>query len=1011
MLSLAVAAAVLTVTITVPVSAAALQDIQGHWAGSAIEQWQQYGVINGHDGKFRPNNALTRAEFAVMLDNIMKYEETATNTFSDLETAKWYAPSILKLNAAGILKGTGGKALPTQHITRQEAAVMLTNTFQLEHNNVRTNAFTDQIEIAEWAKASVSSLVSSGALSGFPDGTFRPRAELTRAEAVTIINKLIQELISKPGDYSQHITGNLVVNTPDVLLKNMKIDGDLYVAQGVGSGEITLDDVEISGSVYVYGGGEHSVILNNVGVREALVVNKYDGKIRVLIAGSTSVAAVKLESGARLVTKDLTSSGIENVEISADVSANQKIVFDGNFNIVVNHSSQADITVNGTIKELVAKTSTNLNGNPEVEKLTVEQGATATINNRPIQSSNSNVPAVNNSEPVISTPPGNTSGVPVTSAPGNTNGSTPTNPPPSSQPDTPPANGGSVPAPPALTVDNVFAAIKQGYLGTNTDRGNVFSNLNLMTSLADYEGLIITWQTSNPLVVSETGTINRINWNDQFVTLKAVLSGSLTGEITFDLTVRALSTSSVEMTDFIDPYFSPDYPQAYVKNGDIWIRYMLNEPAELYMVVNAYSSHFESSVDSVLRGHTGKDGDVVFVSDWPYFKVEASETNKVHEFNTGVPLLDMKSRIDFVVRDASKNYTSSSVTSIAINKEVTGAYDTSTPYFEKAVINKALDSIYLYYSSEALDLTSVPSVSDYSLNVGEINKVTIHSDGEDWFSHSNYVILSVSGIPEEEKDNLSLSYTGTALQDTGDVKNRAPVFTAAPVYSIEEQITSVTVSSDRKTVRAEVNYGWFPGLTSTGVDDPTISVSVDGLDIIDSSYYYFYGIDGVSFTITYETPLPAGSIGIKLNTSDMVNWAMDPYPAELTFVNEARQIAEPGIPSATLDNGDIILTFAEGYEFNTYDGLAAGLTIKVGDAEYHLRGSVVQKAASNLNTLRIDLNDKYTLHVKDAVLRGIQEGQAVQIKYTKLYGNNKFQLADSAGALLPDFDYVNVTAN
>ncbi|PZD97284.1 hypothetical protein DNH61_02700 [Paenibacillus sambharensis] len=1010
MLSMAVAAAVLTVTITVPVSAAALRDIQGHWAGSAIEQWQQYGVVNGHDGKFRPNDALTRAEFAVMLDNIMKYEETATNSFSDLETAKWYAPSILKLNAAGILKGTGGKALPTQHITRQEAAVMLTNTLHLEHNNARTNAFTDQIEIAEWAKASVSSLVSSGALSGFPDGTFRPRAELTRAEAVTIISKLIQELISKPGNYSQHITGNLVVNTPDVLLKNMKIDGNLYVAQGVGSGEITLDDVEISGSVYVYGGGEHSVILNNVEVREALVVNKYDGKIRVLITGDTSVAAVKLESGARLVTKDLTSSGIENVEISADVSANQKIVFDGNFNIVVNHSSRADITVNGTIKEFIANTSINLNGNPELVKITAAQGATVTVNNRPAQPSNGTIPAVNSSEPASSAPSGGTPVIPVINAPGNSTGSTPANP-PSSQPDTPPASGGSTPTPPALTVDNVFAAIKQGYLGANKDRTNVFSNLNLMTTLAEYEGVTITWQTSAPSIVTETGTVNRINWNDQFVTLKAVLSGSLTGEITFDLTVRALSTSSVEMTDFIDPYFSPDYPQAYVKNGDIWIRYMLNEPAELYMVVNAVSSHFESSVDSVLRGHTGKDGDAFRVSDWPYFTVDASETNKVHEFNTGVPLLDMKSRIDFVVRDASKNYTSSSVTSIAINKEVTGAYDTFTPYFEKAVINKALDSIYLYYSSESLDLTSVPSVSDYSLNVGQINKVTIHSEGDDWFFPSNYVILSVSGISEEEKDNLSLSYTGTALQDTGHVKNSAPAFAAEPVHFIEEQITSVTVSSDRKTVTAEVNYGWYPGLTPTGVNDPTISVSVDGLDITESSYYDSYGIDGVLYTITFETPLPYGSIGIKLNTSDMVNWAMDPYPAELTFVNEARQIAEPGIPSAKLDNGDIILTFAEGYEFHTYVGLAAGLTIKVGDAEYHLRGYVVQKVTSNLNTLRIDLNDKYTLHVKDAVLQGIQEGQAVQIKYTKLYGNNKFQLADSAGALLPDFDYVNVTAN
>ena len=60
-------------------------DTAGHWAVKAIDRWSDYGVINGYQGQFRPNEPITRAEMAAVLDKIMKYRAKASNTFSDLE--------------------------------------------------------------------------------------------------------------------------------------------------------------------------------------------------------------------------------------------------------------------------------------------------------------------------------------------------------------------------------------------------------------------------------------------------------------------------------------------------------------------------------------------------------------------------------------------------------------------------------------------------------------------------------------------------------------------------------------------------------------------------------------------------------------------------------------------------------------------------------------------------------------------------------------------------------------
>lgn len=164
-----------------------------------------------------------------------------------------------------------------------------------------------------------------------------------------MLNNFIQQLITKPGEYSQDVNGNVVINSRDVTLKDMKISGDLYIAQGVGDGDVKLDNVEIAGSVHVRGGGINSIIFNNVDVKGALVVNRYEGKVRILATGRTSVSVTVLESGAMLVTKDLTGGGFETVEISAEVLAGHQVVLDGNFKKSLTARKRRSLRPTGTL--------------------------------------------------------------------------------------------------------------------------------------------------------------------------------------------------------------------------------------------------------------------------------------------------------------------------------------------------------------------------------------------------------------------------------------------------------------------------------------------------------------------------------------------------------------------------------------------------------------------------------------------------------------------------------------
>lgn len=166
-------------------------DLAGHWAKDSIAKLINAGIVSGYpDGSFQPDKTVTRAEFTVMLAKALKLEPKVGSAFKDT-AAHWARESISTAAAHGLISGYDQNTFRPDHlITREQAAVIIARAAQLEAEDQPLN-FTDAQLIAPWALPSVTAAVSKSYLSGYPDNSFRPQGNTTRAEAAIIIAKLL----------------------------------------------------------------------------------------------------------------------------------------------------------------------------------------------------------------------------------------------------------------------------------------------------------------------------------------------------------------------------------------------------------------------------------------------------------------------------------------------------------------------------------------------------------------------------------------------------------------------------------------------------------------------------------------------------------------------------------------------------------------------------------------------------------------------------------------------------
>ncbi|WP_189013619.1 S-layer homology domain-containing protein [Paenibacillus marchantiophytorum] len=170
-------------------------DIAGHWAEASINQAASTGIVNGFpDGTFKPDNTVTRAEFAVMLMNALKPQEDGANlTFSDnAKIGAWAQKALAQAVYAGIMKGFDDETIrPDMAITRSEMAAMLARALGQSVETKTSTGFSDDKLIPIWAKGEVAAMEAQGIIKGKGDNAFAPNDKLTRAEAVAVMLRML----------------------------------------------------------------------------------------------------------------------------------------------------------------------------------------------------------------------------------------------------------------------------------------------------------------------------------------------------------------------------------------------------------------------------------------------------------------------------------------------------------------------------------------------------------------------------------------------------------------------------------------------------------------------------------------------------------------------------------------------------------------------------------------------------------------------------------------------------
>ena len=156
-----------------------------------------YAYIVGYPDKtVRPQNGITRAEvatifFRLLTDETRNANSTKSNSYADVDRGAWYNHAVSTLSAMGIVKGdTKGKFNPNASITRAEFAAIAAR-FDDKANTTAAD-FSDIA--SHWAKNEISAASNNGWINGYPDGTFKPDNHITRAEAMTLVNRVLKRL-------------------------------------------------------------------------------------------------------------------------------------------------------------------------------------------------------------------------------------------------------------------------------------------------------------------------------------------------------------------------------------------------------------------------------------------------------------------------------------------------------------------------------------------------------------------------------------------------------------------------------------------------------------------------------------------------------------------------------------------------------------------------------------------------------------------------------------------------
>lgn len=229
-------------------------DIHGHWAEKTLQQFIDNGWIQGDEGGIRPDSTITRAETATVVGAVEEYtEEADVSGYKDVAKTDWFYKQVAKIVKAKVMVGVGdNKWAPQGDVTREQAAVIMC---KLNDVSVDTKAnaadiraqlsklgYTDANAVSDWAAPYILAAVQNCYMSGYPDHTLRSGNNITRAEAIVMLDKagateqFAYVIMNVPYDDFYKAEGVTAVNGVDAVTSATMKKSRMNTADGLTAG-------------------------------------------------------------------------------------------------------------------------------------------------------------------------------------------------------------------------------------------------------------------------------------------------------------------------------------------------------------------------------------------------------------------------------------------------------------------------------------------------------------------------------------------------------------------------------------------------------------------------------------------------------------------------------------------------------------------------------------------------------------------------------------------------------
>jgi len=255
----------------------------GSWSEEAMTAAVDNGLLVGtSETTIEPRKNLTRAEFAAIVTRAFGATEKADiSKFEDVDADMWYAEPIAKVVQMGVMNGTGDTTFaPNSYMKREDVILALARVLFVNGDDTSVlDQFSDKAKIDNWSVKAIAGMVSEGYVHGYEDGTIRPLNYITREELAQLFHNIFKTYISEDGEFdSVAKKGSVIVRSKYVTLKDVTIDGDLIMADGIGDGDFRISNVHVTGKI-IARGGEGMNYFVNVTADGKVIVNDPNGVV------------------------------------------------------------------------------------------------------------------------------------------------------------------------------------------------------------------------------------------------------------------------------------------------------------------------------------------------------------------------------------------------------------------------------------------------------------------------------------------------------------------------------------------------------------------------------------------------------------------------------------------------------------------------------------------------------------------------------------------------------------